>query len=387
MSCLLCRDDPLGRLYSRVAPPPSPASDLRPARAYRLALVAICTAGFLFACGVQGPPRPPRIERPERVSDLVVAQTGQTFEISFTSPTQAVDGERLTKPVEVQIFRSITTAGQKPQDTAAMEKPWVSLMATELSRYASGQKIVYTARLSEQEFNQGQGGTYKFALRALTRGFRHRPVESELSNVVETTLLDVSGPVEGLAIKTTEKALELSWSPPNRSLGNRPLSTLSGYRIYRGRIGKTGSYDLLGETNSAAYHDREFLFDRTYYYKVRALFTQNGHVGESEDSQAVDVTPHDVFPPAAPTGLTAVYAAEVVELIWSANTEPDLAGYNVYRREKQNSPQRLNPELLRTPICHDSSVEPGHNYVYRVTSVDLANNESSPSEEVTVKTE
>jgi len=316
-----------------------------------------------------------------------VAQIGQRFEIRFTPPAQAVDGERLTKPVEVQIFRSVTTAGQKSKDTLAEEKPWVSLLPAELSRYASHQKIVYGALLSEQEFNQWQGATFKFALRALTRGFRHRPVESELSNVVETTLLDVSGPVQNLVIKTTEKALELSWVPPSRSLGDRPLQAHTGYRIFRSRTGKPDSFELLGETNSAAYDDRDFLFDRTYYYKVRTVFSQNGHVGESEDSQAVGITPHDIFPPAAPTGLTAVFAAGVVELVWSANTEPDLAGYNVYRHEKDSSPQRLNTELQRTPIYHDSSVEPGHNYLYRVTAADLANNESSPSEEVAVKTE
>lgn len=41
--------------------------------------------------------------------------------------------------------------------------------------------------------------------------------------------------------------------------------------------------------------------------------------------------PVDVVPPAAPAGLAAVAAPGSVALSWSANTEPDLAGYRVYR--------------------------------------------------------
>jgi fibronectin type 3 domain-containing protein len=42
----------------------------------------------------------------------------------------------------------------------------------------------------------------------------------------------------------------------------------------------------------------------------------------------------------------------------------------------------LNAQLLPTPVFRDMWVAPGQRYTYRVTAVDLAGNESRPSEPV-----
>jgi hypothetical protein len=138
---------------------------------------------------------------------------------------------------------------------------------------------------------------------------------------------------------------------------------------------------LLGETPATSYLDPEFQFDHAYSYKVRVVFKESDQTAESDDSLPAQITPRDTFPPTAPTGVNAVYAVRAVELIWNASTEPDLAGYNVYRREEPGAFQRINRQLLPTPIYRDPSVEPGRHYAYRVTAVDLANNESPPSAE------
>jgi hypothetical protein len=309
---------------------------------------------------------------------------GRTLEISFTPPQRATDGERLTKPLEIELLRN-ATPGTQPAGGPALT-PWVTLPPEQWPQYLQGEKILFPASFSSQEFSPWQGGTLILAVRTLTRGFRHRPLASELSNLVQTTLLDVSGPVENLEPRATEKAVELRWTPPGRSLSGRPLSNLTGYRVYRSPTGKPGSFQWLAEVSSPPYLDGGFEFDHTYFYNVRAVFQDKGRMGESEDSQAVGITPRDVFPPAAPTRVTAVYAAGAVELVWTANTEQDLAGYRAYRRENQEPAKQLNPELLRTPILRDSTAEPGHTYFYQVRAMDLAGNESSPSEEVAVET-
>jgi fibronectin type 3 domain-containing protein len=84
--------------------------------------------------------------------------------------------------------------------------------------------------------------------------------------------------------------------------------------------------------------------------------------------------------------MSALYAAGAVELIWTANTEPDLGGYNVYRREEEGPWQKVNPEIQRTPLWRDATVAPGREYSYRVTVLDLAGNESAPSAEIVVET-
>jgi len=73
--------------------------------------LALC---LLAACAAQGPPQPPRVERPEQITDLAVTQVGRTLDLSFTPPELAADGERLSKPLEIEIFRTVAPAGQKP---------------------------------------------------------------------------------------------------------------------------------------------------------------------------------------------------------------------------------------------------------------------------------
>jgi len=354
-----------------------------PSHLYFLAVVA--SACLLLHCGTQGPLQPPRLEQPEKVTDLAAHQVGRTLEISFTLPRLATDHERLTKPLEIELLRSAAPSSV-PAPASPSLKPWVTLLPDQWSPYAQGDKLSYSIEFSDQEYSQVVGENFAWAVRTLTRGFRHRPHESELSNLIHVSLLEVSVPVEGLRAQTTEKAIELAWTPPARSLTGHPVHDLAGYRMYRSVTGKPGSFTLRGETPTPQYQDREFQFGHTYFYRVRAVFGRNRQTAESEDSLVARITPVDTFPPAAPSGLTAVYSAGAVELVWTANTESDLAGYIVYRREEGGTAQRLNKELLSTPIFRDTAVQAGHKYLYWVTAEDLAHNESSPSPEVAVET-
>jgi hypothetical protein len=350
-----------------------------------LLLAQAAGIGFLLGCGVQGPPQPPRAEVPERVTDLTVFQVGRTLEIRFTLPQQATDGERLTKPLEIEILCAHLPPGSPPPKSPP-PAVWTRLQPDEWTRYANDRRFIYPAHLSEDEFKNWEAEDSLIAIRTLTRGFRHHPVESEISNLARLRVLDVSGPVDRVEPKTTEKAIELTWLPPAKTLDGLPASYLAGYRVYRSSTGKQGSFQLVGESKEPPYLDSDFEFGRSYFYQVRALFKEGATIAESEASQPCEVIPRDTFPPASPSGLTALYTAAAVELVWTANSEKDLAGYYVYRRENGEQPKKLNKELLRTPILRDVSVQPGHIYFYRVTAVDLSSNESQPSEEVGVET-
>jgi hypothetical protein len=352
---------------------------------------------MLAGCAAQGPPRPPRVQVPERVTDLAVHQVGRLLELSFTPPTLATDGEGLTKPMEVEIFREIRAPGTaQPQAPRANSNstisvptpgaPWVALETSDLNRLARGQKVVYVDRLSEPQFASSLDSSFSYTVRALTRGFRRRAILSETSNRAAATLLDVSGPVRGLKVISTEKAVSLSWEAPAHTLSGAPVAELDGYRVYRSEKPKLEPFNIVGEPKEPAFLDPHFAFGRTYRYKVRAVFKQGTQEAESEDAQAYEVTPHDIFPPQTPQGLTALYVG-VVELIWNANREPDLAGYNVYRREEGKPSQRINKDLVRTPIYRDAAIELQRHYFYQVTAVDLSGNESKPSTEAQAETQ
>jgi len=340
---------------------------------------------LLLGCGVQGPPQPPRLEVPERVTDFSAFQVGRTLELRFPLPQQAMDGERLNKPLEIEILRAQIPPGSVPPKSPPLAL-WTRLQPDQWTRYTSDHRVIYPTRLSEEEYKNWQTGDWIIAIRTLTRGFRRHPVESEISNLVRLRLLDVSGPTNRIESQTTEKAIELRWPPPASTFGGQQAKSLAGYHIYRSRTGKPGSFQLVGESTEPRYLDSDFEFGRAYSYEVRALFKEGGTVAEGEGSQPYEVIPRDTFPPARAKGLTALYTAGAVELVWTANSEKDLAGYYVYRREKGEQPKKLNKELLRTPILRDVSVQPGHIYFYQVTAVDLSNNESQPCEEISIET-
>ncbi len=85
----------------------------------------------------------------------------------------------------------------------------------------------------------------------------------------------------------------------------------------------------------------------------------------------------DTTPPAPPTGLAAEVlrhgATGDVRLTWNANSEPDLAGYLVYRDGEE-----LTPAPIPSPL-HLDSARPDGTYRYEVTAVDRAGNESAPA--------
>jgi Fibronectin type III domain len=358
-----------------------------PARAGWLApaLLAVLAA-FLASCGVQAPPQPPRVEIPETIKDLRVVQTGRTLNTTFTMPVLATDGEQLNKPVTVGIFRAISPTGQQPGQPDTSGAPWLSLSPKELPAYTRAGKVDYPIVFSPQEFRQGQGSTFSFAVIAFTRGFRGHPRKSAPSNVVRVALLDVTRPVTNLEAKASQTALLLTWDKPSETLTGLPPSHLFGYRVYQSATGKPDSFRLLGEAASNQFEDTNFQFGQQYYFRVSGVTTINGAAAESEPSETVGITPRDVFPPPVPTGLSAVNAAGAVDLLWNASSAGDLAGYNVYRSADGGPFERVNKQRVPTPIFHDASVASARKYQYAVTAVDLTGNESGKSQPANITT-
>jgi hypothetical protein len=104
---------------------------------------------------------------------------------------------------------------------------------------------------------------------------------------------------------------------------------------------------------------------------------------ESDPSSPICVTPKDTFPPAAPKGLAAVASTAVVNLIWDASPETDLAGYIVLRGDAGDATlQPLMAEAIKETRYTDRTARPGVRYAYQIVAVDKAGNRSAPSNRV-----
>jgi acid phosphatase type 7 len=87
----------------------------------------------------------------------------------------------------------------------------------------------------------------------------------------------------------------------------------------------------------------------------------------------------DTTPPATPTGLSATPGDRTVALDWNDNSDADLAGYRVYRR---NADGTWPASPVATPTASqwsDGGRTNGTTYTYRVTAADAAGNESPPT--------
>jgi len=89
--------------------------------------------------------------------------------------------------------------------------------------------------------------------------------------------------------------------------------------------------------------------------------------------------------PAAPTGLDGRAAVGGNLLRWNANTETDLAGYNVYVSEEGGPFTKINAEPVEDLEFIHGGLTPGTLYAYEITAVDTDDNESPRSASVDVE--
>jgi hypothetical protein len=361
---------------------------------------------FIFlisaGCGAPGDPVPPTPLVPVAIKDLAAHQVGDGVELSFTLPANSISGEKLPSPPAVEILRGTV----KPDGSADAKSFRVvyTLPGALVDNYRADDRVRFTDPIAPEETKSHPGGAVAYIVR--TRASQKRA--SANSNAVSLRVFPVPAPIPSVEARVTETAVELTWPVPASTAAGEPVSTITGYRIYRSEIhpsvpssspqrlpqGKPEPHPVLlafSETNS--YRDTSIVFDHTYVYFVRSVIQVEGNNElESSDSQPVTVTPRDTFPPAAPQGLVAALlpgaapGTFLVDLSWSINLETDLAGYRVYRSEQEGTRgQLVTADLLPTPAVRDTSVEPGHRYWYTVTGVDRAGNESAPCTPVEVE--
>ena len=355
-------------------------------------------AGILFSvlalagCGAPGEPQPPSPPVPSAITDLTAHQQGHGVQLVFTLPGRTTGGERLAEPPATEIFRG----EQKPD--GKLDNQSFRLVYTipgELSaNYALAGKMQFTDAIPADEF--WTHADLRLVYRVRTRASKKK--NSADSNTVAVKLYAVADKIPSLAAEVTENAVELAWPAPVSASGGEAVAA---YHIYRGELDANSPAPddgdlsaakwkspplLLAPVESNSYRDTFFEFGRTYVYVVRSVIIVDGDPIESDDSAPAVVTPRDTFPPAVPQNMVAAVlptaaGGQVVDLSWAINVEPDLAGYRIYRSEKEGEPGAvLRTELLASPAYRDPSVLSGHRYWYAVTAVDRAGNESGRSD-------
>jgi hypothetical protein len=313
---------------------------------------------LMTGCGYVGEPLPPALRIPGRVTDLQAVQKEDRIVIQFTVPELTTDGLPLKLgKVELLAGSSAQTpfnadawaAGAKRLDTSAV-KPGSATVEVTASGW-SGQEVFFRVRLIA---DRGKDGGW-----------------SDLAN------LRVIAPLrkpDGLNVEATAQGVKLAWAGP------REPADMT-FRIRR-RVGKGDAVEVATAAGNE-WVDTQTRYGETYEYSLQALVTSGGARAESALSDPVSIVPVDRFPPAVPSGLTALAGPSSIELSWDPNTETDFAGYTVYRAASGAAFERIAGPLS-APSFSDKDARPAVKYTYAVSAADQVGNQSARSNAVEI---
>ncbi len=357
----------------------------------RLAWFALATTlAGLTACGTAGIPRPPSLDLPQPARDLRAVRKGDRVFLAWTIPTQTSDGQNIRPAGPTEICRSKDTpvpdcsnpAGELPAtgQSAGQIKSAANTPAT-----APKPKADFVDNVPSALFDTA--ATSQFFYAVSTQNAKHR--SAGISNAVAVPALRSVPPPVDFQAQVTAQGVVLQWTPLDHPAPTAELTY--AYRVYRrgDDMNDVVAGELPIESSASQIVDHSFEWEKSYSYRctvVTVIHTEGKPDGqfEGDDTSEVHVFAHDVFPPAVPGGLQAVYSGagqqSFIDLIWAPDTDADLAGYDVYRSD--GGPRaKINRALVQSSAYRDSDVQSGKTYTYSVTAVDVRGNESKPSSE------
>jgi fibronectin type 3 domain-containing protein len=229
------------------------------------------------------------------------------------------------------------------------------------------------------------------------RACNERGIQSEFSPVVEAKTAVTPNPPVILKTEGHVKGISLVWSP---GPGSEDPLRLKGYRLYRAKS-EQGSYREIINLQTTNLRDAAAALDRLlkvsyldkglgdgeeYYYRVTAY---NENDLESEFSRSVK----GMTTPAVGTVSAEGELIREIRLSWKPVDSPFIRGYHIYRSaaEKENF---VRVKRVDVPSAVNRKIEYADRegladltrYHYRITAVEEAETETSPSPVVSAVT-
>ncbi len=346
----------------------------------------LALAVALQGCGTPGAPQPPSLNLPERVTDLAAGRSGDLVTLNWTMPKRNTDRLLLKGEIAVRVCRRDGAGACEPAGGGL--------------QFAPGKPASFTDRLPPA-WAAGAPRALTYFVELTNRKRR----SAGLSNGAMTLAGSSPQPVADLRLEVRKQGVAATWTPDQTHSAIRLRRTLltpprPGAEKQKGPLAPPPEpieQNLLVENGSEFGRalDTTVQFGETYEYRaqrvIRVSVDNRTLELDGELSAPVRVDVLDIFPPAVPAGLAAVAtmpapgaAAErpSIDLSWQPDTEADLAGYIVYRREDGGEWQRISPPApVVGPAFHDAQVEPGHTYIYAVSAIDQKGHESAKSAE------
>jgi hypothetical protein len=358
-----------------------------------LTVVAVLALAALVACGMPGAPQPPSLELPRTVRNLQAIRKGDKVTLTWTTPRETTDHKQIRHLGQTRICRDV--------EVVAPSRCTETLSTLPAAKTPLAGTLTVTDILPQQLQATHASGFADYAVEVENSYGR----TAGLSNHTKVPLAPTLPAPTKLSAEVTTNGVVISWVVPlNEMQVLSPARDRLQYRLrfYRREALKRTAAPVEVSTTAAFASpklpgpnlnvlDSSAEWEHRYIYWAdveTCVLGPDGTIAErveGDNSPQIEVFVHDVFPPAAPTGLQAISAGTpqqpFIELSWTPNTESDLAGYNVYRHEEDMAAININGQLDRVPAYRDNNVQVGHRYFYSITAVDLRGNESGKSDE------
>ena len=337
----------------------------------------------LTGCGVPGAPLPPSADIPRFVGDLKAVRKGDAVTLTWTTPTETSDGELIRKPGKMLVQRALRSGSTSDLVFQTIsELPLQPTLKEDRGEQATAKDTLTDLLRS--------GGADFAVYTVLAQG--HNGKSFGLPNRVSVPLVPNLPAPQKISATPVPTGIEITWERSGSVQAASNSKTQYAYKLMRllqGAKDPVMVAQLNADNSPRSFTDTGIEWEKNYQYWIipLTLWQDGSRKGEIEgdNSPVVDVLAHDSFPPANPSGVEAVYSAAApnsfIDVTWTANTEPDLAGYNVYRHRENEQLVKINSDLVKTPRFADPNIQPGMKYFYSVSAVDLRGNESGKSEE------
>jgi hypothetical protein len=333
----------------------------------------------LVACAKTGEPQPPQVQIPQPALDLVVRQYSAKILLSVSPPTVNTNGSAVTTLGRIEIFRlagnNRSDAGPlREEEFLAQAKRVLTIPATDLPLYLQDGALAFW----DDDASSAVATFYTQGFRYAVRFVNRRNQSAGLSNQAVMAPIPIPAAPEGLSYDLFSDKVRLAWKQPENNVDGSVPARIAGYNVYRSQNPKSfpAAHTNAELLSRPGFEDRDFEFDKTYYYAVSVVGSWEKPYAESFLSSPLKVSPVDTFPPGTPRNLTAAAQNGVVTLLWGPPDDADLAGFRVFRMEEGASERiPLQARLIPTLSCRDDQARPGKKYIYSVVAVDTHGNE------------
>ncbi|MBN1937978.1 MAG: fibronectin type III domain-containing protein [Candidatus Aminicenantes bacterium] len=365
----------------------------RPSRA--LFLLAASALAFA-ACGHKGAIMAPLTRVPKPVGALTAGQRGGRILLFWKAAGAYIDGRPLpaTAQYEIWLLRNDRTEANLER-YIAVEKLWDKAFKLAVLDVYGRPETAAPAAAPEKpgklepktdfawEWEMSADDWKAVRLVMAVRVVAGKRSASDLAHIGWWPRQMPAAPGKPRATAFADR-IEVRWTAPTRNMDGTARPVIKGYNVFRRE--PDGAPVLLNTSPVAVsyFMDRDFEFGKPYVYSVRALTGPKAPYIQTDESEGLEFTAVDAFPPAPPKKPVSVAAVGLVTLIWEAGAGEAPAGFRVWRRMDDEADFKpLTPEPIVENTYTDKSVEGGHRYEYAVTAVDAAGNESGRSDALT----